>query len=597
MKPAILLTLVIALATACTTAQASPSASVAVAAAAGVRTATVTRGAVAQTIRLSGSVRSEAQYRLGFKQPGRLAERLVAAGDRVQAGQVLARLESGDLQAAALAAQARYDQVVAGASADDLAAARLAVDSAQRTFDSTQRATSTDLATAKDSLQQLIASYGAAKASLATLTDGIANDTAGVQGGIDSSRALAKRAIADIQASSGQTAEVVGARNSIGAADGSLRAAQDLTTQMNAAYGDYVARRDVLLAAAGAFETTATPTAKQSFQIALAAFNDAATRFSTSLDGIQAQLVIASTAVSSADAALNGASSRIYTDLDPARSDVARLGVQITATQQSSASVKARLGQIATANTTVTTYVSGGLVGGQQAVTAAEDRANSALVASGNALDNARLTLQRTSAAPKAYDVAAAYAALLAAQSALDGATLRAPAAGTVLSISAELGETVTGSFLVLNAATLQLFGTVGESDVAKLTVGQPAGLRIEAVGGVTMSGKVASIDAGATQGSIPLYGVAITIANPDPAVRTGMSGSADITVTSRDGVLVVPSQVVRTQGTRVFVQVVKDGVMTDRDVKTGATSELLVEVTSGVSEGEIVAYPRDRAR
>src|SRR5439155_26657610 len=141
-------------------------------------------------------------------------------------------------------------------------------------------------------------------------------------------------------------------------------------------------------------------------------------------------------------------------------------------------------------------------------------------------------------------EIAAAYAGLLAAQSALDGATVRASAAGTVLSISAEVGETVVGAFVVLNAATLQIFGTVGESDVARLSVGQSAQVRIDAIGEKTMIGKIASIDAGATQGSIPLYGVAVTIGDPDLAVRTGMSGSAQIAVSSRRDVLVVPSAV-----------------------------------------------------
>jgi multidrug efflux pump subunit AcrA (membrane-fusion protein) len=588
--------LAIVAAAACGPAQASPAPNAASTAAA-LRTTPAVRGSIAQSVRLSGSVRSQAQYRLGFRQPGRLAERLVAAGDRVQTGQILARLETADLEAAAVAAQARYDQVVAGASAEDLAAARLAVDSAGRTLDSTQRSTSADLSAAKDSLEQLVASYGAAKTSLATLTNGIASEAGSMKSGIDASRTLAKRAMSEISASAGQTAEIVAARNALGGVDGSLRTAQDLVALTTAPYDDYVAKRDVLLVAVSVVETTATPTAKQNFQIALAAFNDSTTRYSTSLDAVFAQLAAASTAVAPVDTTLNGAASRIFTDLDPARADVARLQVQITATQQSGASVKARLGQIASAITTVTAYVSGGLSAVQQGVTSAQERSNAALVASQNALDSARLALQRTAAPPKAYDVAAAYAALLAAQTALDGATLRAPAAGTVLSISAELGETVSGAFVVLNAATLQLYGTVGESEVAKLNVGQTANVRVEAIGGAMMSGSVGSIDAGATQGSIPLYGVAITIATPDPAVRTGMSGSADIIITSRDNVIVIPSQVVRVQGTRVFVQVVKDGQVTDREVKLGAANDAMTEITSGLSEGEMVAYPRDRTR
>ena len=584
------------LAGSCASAQAAPSASLARPAAA-LKAAAVERGSVVQTVKLSGSVRSAAQYRLGFKQPGRLAERLVAAGDRVAAGQVLARLEAGELEAAVVAAQARYHQVVAGATAEDLASAKLAVDTAQRTFESAQRTSGSDLAAAKDALEQLVANYGAAKTTLATLTSGIAADAVSFKTGVDDSRALAKRVISDLQSSVGQTADVVTARNTMVGVDGALRTAQDLVAAMNAAYDDYVAKRDLLVAALGTFESSAAPTAKQGFQVALASFNDAAARYSASLDAILLQLTAATTSAASVDATLGGAALRIYPDLDGARADNARLQVQIAAARQSGGSVKSRIGQIAGAITSITAYVSGGLTGAEQAVTSAQERGGASLVASQNAVETARLSLQRTSAPPKAYDIAAAYAALLGAQSVFDGATLRAPAAGTILSIGAELGENVGGAFLVLDAAALELRGTVGESDVAKLNVGQRASVRIEALGGVTLSGTVTAIDAGATQASVPLYGVAVTIADPPAPLRTGMSGGADIVVASRENVIVVPSATVRTQGTRVFVQVVKDGQLTDREVKLGAANESMTEIASGLSEGEMVAFPRDRTR
>src|SRR5207248_1394854 len=144
----------------------------------------------------------------------------------------------------------------------------------------------------------------------------------------------------------------------------------------------------------------------------------------------------------------------------------------------------------------------------------------------------------------------------LVAQSNLDGATLRAPTAGTVLSIGAEVGENVVAAIVVLNSATLQLHGSVGESDVAKLVTGQPATIRIEAIGGSTLSGTITAIDAGPTLGSAALYGVDVTIANPLVSIRPGMSGAADVTISSRENVILVPTGTVRIQGTRTFVQV-----------------------------------------
>src|SRR2546422_2823360 len=113
-----------AIAGACGSAQASPSPAAPAAQNTAVRTVEVSRGTIAQTVRLSGSVRSAAQYRLGFKLPGRLAERLVAPGDRVEAGQLLARLYASDLEARLVAAQGRNDQGRAGAATEDVAASR-----------------------------------------------------------------------------------------------------------------------------------------------------------------------------------------------------------------------------------------------------------------------------------------------------------------------------------------------------------------------------------------------------------------------------------------------------------------------------------------
>ena len=585
-----------ALAAACGSAQASPAPSAA-AQSSSMRTADVARGTISQTVRLSGSVRSAAQYRLGFKLPGRLAERAVAPGDRVEAGQLLARLESADLQAAVVAAQARYDQVLAGATPEDVASARLAVDTAQRTMDTTQRTTANDLTAAKDALTQLLAHYSAAKASLQTLASGIETDTAALQNQLADSRTLARRVITDIQSSVNQTGDVLGARNAMVSVDGALGSAQDLLTATRAAYDDYLLQRDNMLAAVALFDRSASATATQNFQVALTSYNAAASRYSASLDAVLGQIIIAATTTSAAQGTLGGTALRIFTDLDAARASLARLTVSLSTTQQSGGSVKGRIAQIAASVPTIASYVSGGFAGAQQAVTNAQQRGDSSLIASQNALEGAHLALQRVSAAPKAYDVAASYAALLLAQSNLDGATLRAPAAGTVLAISAELGENVAAPFLVLNSATLQLHGTVGETDVAKLKAGQQATIRVEAIGNASLSGTITAIDAGAVQAGVPLYGVDVTIGDPLVELRPGMSGAAEVVVASRANVLLVPTATVRIQGTRTFVQVVKDGRMVDREVALGVAGDGMTEITNGLAMGETVAFPRERGR
>ncbi len=77
------------------------------------QTATVERGNLEIVIAASGPITSAASLPLNFSSSGRLVEMNVKEGDRVKAGQVLARIESADLEAQV--AQAESDLKVAQA--------------------------------------------------------------------------------------------------------------------------------------------------------------------------------------------------------------------------------------------------------------------------------------------------------------------------------------------------------------------------------------------------------------------------------------------------------------------------------------------------
>ncbi|HLP09225.1 MAG TPA: HlyD family efflux transporter periplasmic adaptor subunit [Opitutaceae bacterium] len=89
------------------------------------------------TLRLSGNIEST-DAQLGFKIPGRVAERFVSEGERVTAGQLVARLDDTEqreqvaLRRAELAAaEATLADLVAGSRPQELATARAALRSAE----------------------------------------------------------------------------------------------------------------------------------------------------------------------------------------------------------------------------------------------------------------------------------------------------------------------------------------------------------------------------------------------------------------------------------------------------------------------------------
>lgn len=92
---------------------------------------TVVRGNLAAVVEATGNLSPVAQSNVAFSTAGRLAQIRVATGDRVQAGQVLALLDTKDLelqlaqaQAGLKVAEANLEKVLAGARSEDIAVAQ-----------------------------------------------------------------------------------------------------------------------------------------------------------------------------------------------------------------------------------------------------------------------------------------------------------------------------------------------------------------------------------------------------------------------------------------------------------------------------------------
>jgi HlyD family secretion protein len=168
-------------------------------------TTTVTRGSIEETVSATGNVGVEEQAALPFGTGGEIAEVLVEAGQTVESGDVLARLDTSSLQgqidqtqasldtakarlaqaqvppsekelasaqAALDSARANYEQVQEGAGAEDLASAQAALDSAIATYDKVEAGpTKAELAAAKAQLDSARAAVQQAQASYDRVKD------------------------------------------------------------------------------------------------------------------------------------------------------------------------------------------------------------------------------------------------------------------------------------------------------------------------------------------------------------------------------------------------------------------------------------------
>jgi HlyD family secretion protein len=137
-------------------------------------TLSVNRGQLISTVSATGAIEPEGEINLIFRGAGRVGEVLVKEGDTVTAGQVLARLESDDLdlalaqaETALVISQAQLERLSTPVDEVDLAAAEAAVASAEASVESAQAALASAQAAYSD--LQTGASEDQKRAAAATL--------------------------------------------------------------------------------------------------------------------------------------------------------------------------------------------------------------------------------------------------------------------------------------------------------------------------------------------------------------------------------------------------------------------------------------------
>ena len=154
------------------------------------------------------------------------------------------------------------------------------------------------------------------------------------------------------------------------------------------------------------------------------------------------------------------------------------------------------------------------------AATLADAERRLALVDGGPNPDQLRLAEAR---------VAAAQAALAAAQAAHENAELRAPFAGTLADFTLKVGEQVAPGQAVATLADFSAWiietDNLTEIEVVKIQAGQAASIVFDALPDLTLPGRVTDISHifEEKRGDIT-YTARITLAEPDPALRWGMT-------------------------------------------------------------------------
>lgn len=157
-------------------------------------------------------------------------------------------------------------------------------------------------------------------------------------------------------------------------------------------------------------------------------------------------------------------------------------------------------------------------------------------------------------AASAAAAVSQARAVLEANQTDLAKTVIRSPINGIVLVRSIEPGQTVAASFtapvlfsLAEDLTRMDLHVNVDEADIGKISEGQKATFTVAAYPNRTFTAEITQARYGSsTTSGVVTYETILKVANPDLALRPGMTATADITVRELKDALLVTGAALR---------------------------------------------------
>ncbi|MGH7544578.1 MAG: efflux RND transporter periplasmic adaptor subunit [Gemmatimonadota bacterium] len=181
--------------------------------------------------------------------------------------------------------------------------------------------------------------------------------------------------------------------------------------------------------------------------------------------------------------------------------------------------------------------------------------------------------------------------------------TVTAPAAGVVIGLGAEEGESVFAGTGTLGGGTelvkiadlsrLLIKAEVNEVDIGKVSLEQPVRITVDAYPNAEFEGRVSHVAPAArvlTDTKVRVFDVEVAVASPDPRLRPGMTANLDVEGPRRDSVLTVPIEAVFRKGGGDVVYKIVKGQPVQTAVTLGLVDIARAEIVDGLQAGDSVA-------
>ncbi|MFH0930187.1 MAG: efflux RND transporter periplasmic adaptor subunit, partial [Candidatus Moraniibacteriota bacterium] len=170
---------------------------------------------------------------------------------------------------------------------------------------------------------------------------------------------------------------------------------------------------------------------------------------------------------------------------------------------------------------------------------------------------------------------------------------------GTVNAVNIKNGDdlsrlssssTSQAPIVIGDLGTMKAQVQVNEVDVANVSIGQKAMLKLDALDNFEASGKVEKMDSlGTISQGVVTYNVTIGFDALDNRIKPEMSVSASIITDVKQNVLIVPANAVKNDGSGDYVEVLSGNAPEKKSVQVGLSNSTDTEIISGINAGDKV--------
>jgi len=147
----------------------------------------------------------------------------------------------------------------------------------------------------------------------------------------------------------------------------------------------------------------------------------------------------------------------------------------------------------------------------------------------------------------------------------------------------------------VVDLTSLQVEGSINQTDSELVRLGQKAVVRFDAYPGIVVDGTVEAVGTMAAYNRRPNYyvrsvPVRIAIQGNDPRVIPDLTANAEVVIGDQDNAILIPREAVQETNGKSIVMVKQGDNVSPREVTLGLASNTQVAVISGLQEGDEIA-------